>query len=319
MARTLAELPKGARITDFVSLGVLTEKFPRTTIDRILQETGRASKRERNLPAHVVVYYVIALALYGQVSYGEVLRCLLEGLEWLGLNVRRLRGTAKSAITQARSRLGKEPLQRLYQEVVSPIATPQTQGAWYRGRRLVTLDGSTLDLADTAANEATFGRPGASRGRSGYPQLRFVALLENGTHVLFATEMGGYGRGEARSPTGGGAGSGDGVFGRPEFFQLRAVEAVPRRRQPPVVAREKEPEAALSGAFVRWLLSEQDLSQRQGPQAGPRGAGGSGHRVSTGGNRRTLSSADDLAARGRSGRGAGRPVSRALGDRDGAR
>ncbi len=197
MARTLAELPKGARITDFVSLGVLTEKFPRTTIDRILQETGRASKRERNLPAHVVVYYVIALALYGQVSYGEVLRCLLEGLEWLGLNVRRLRGTAKSAITQARSRLGKEPLQRLYQEVVSPIATPQTQGAWYRGRRLVTLDGSTLDLADTAANEATFGRPGASRGRSGYPQLRFVALLENGTHVLFATEMGGYGRGES--------------------------------------------------------------------------------------------------------------------------
>ncbi len=125
---------KGARITDFVSLGVLAEKFPRTTIDRILQETGRASKRERNLPAHVVVYYVIALALYGQVSYGEVLRCLLEGLEWLGLNVRRLRGTAKSAITQARSRLGKEPLQRLYQEVVSPIATPQTQGAWYRGR-----------------------------------------------------------------------------------------------------------------------------------------------------------------------------------------
>ena len=146
MARTLAELPKGARITDFVSLGVLAEKLPRTTIDRILQETGRASKRERNLPAHVVVYYVIALALYGQVSYGEVLRCLLEGLEWLGLNVRRLRGTAKSAITQARSRLGKEPLQRLYQEVVSPIATPQTQGAWYRGRRLVTLDGSTLDL-----------------------------------------------------------------------------------------------------------------------------------------------------------------------------
>ncbi len=197
MARTLAELPKGARITDFVSLGVLTEKFPRTTIDRILKETGRASQRERNLPAHVVVYYVIALALYMQVSYGEVLRCLLEGLEWLGVNVRRLRRTAKSAITQARSRVGKEPLKRLYEEVVGPIATEQTQGAWYRGRRLVTLDGSTLDLGDTQANEAAFGRPGASRGRSGFPQLRFVALLENGTHVLFGTEMGGYQRGES--------------------------------------------------------------------------------------------------------------------------
>ena len=117
------------------------------------------------MPAHVVVYYVIALALYGQVSYGEVLRCLLEGLEWLGLNVRRLRGTAKSAITQARSRLGKEPLQRLYQEVVDR----QTQGAWYRGNPC----------------------------RRHHDLVRFVALLENGTHVLFATEMGGYGRGES--------------------------------------------------------------------------------------------------------------------------
>ena len=83
------------------------------TVHRILRETGRASQRQRNLPAHVMVYYVIALALYMQVSYGEVLRCLLEGLEWLGLEVRRIRTTGRSAISQARARRGVEPLRKL--------------------------------------------------------------------------------------------------------------------------------------------------------------------------------------------------------------
>ena len=89
MARTLARLPPGARITDYISLGVVAQWFPRSTVERVLADSGKSSRRRRDLPAHVVVYYVIALALYGQVSYGEVLRCLLEGLEWLGLNVRR--------------------------------------------------------------------------------------------------------------------------------------------------------------------------------------------------------------------------------------
>lgn len=197
MPRSLAELPKGARITDYISLGVLAEKFPVQKVQEILKETGRESQRQRHLPAHVVVYYVIALALYMGASYGEVLRCLLEGLEWLGGNVRAIRRTAKSAISQARKRLGAEPLKRLYQEVVGPIATPDTKGAWYRGWRIVSLDGSTLDLGDTQDNEGEFGRPGAARGKSGFPKLRFVSLLENGTHVLFGAEPGSYATGES--------------------------------------------------------------------------------------------------------------------------
>lgn len=197
MPRSLAELPKGARITDYISLGVLAEKFPVQKVQEILKETGRESQRQRHLPAHVVVYYVIALALYMDASYGEVLRCLLEGLEWLGGNVRRIRRTAKSAISQARKRLGAEPLKRLYQEVVGPIATPHTKGAWYQGWRIVSLDGSTLDLGDTRDNEGEFGRPGAARGKSGFPKLRFVSLLENGTHVLFGAEPGSYATGES--------------------------------------------------------------------------------------------------------------------------
>ena len=196
MPRTFAELPKGVRLTDFISLGVLAEKFPLSKVQTVLRETGCESKRRRNLPAHVVVYYVIALALYTGVSYGEVLRCLVEGLAWLGIDVRRIRKTAKSAISQARSRLGKEPLKQLYEQVVRPIAQEKTRGAWYRDWRVMTLDGSTLELGDTTQNEAEFGRPGASRGKSGFPQLRFVSLVENGTHVLLGAEPGPYHTGE---------------------------------------------------------------------------------------------------------------------------
>ena len=82
MARTVAVLPEGSRITDFVSLGVISKTFPPARIRAVLKTTGKASIRERDLPAHVVVYYVIALALYVQSSYREVLRCLLEGVQW---------------------------------------------------------------------------------------------------------------------------------------------------------------------------------------------------------------------------------------------
>jgi len=196
MARTLAALPEGSRITDYVSLGVITRTFPLQRVRAVLAVTGKASRRERDLPAHVVLYYVIALALYMQSSYREVLRCLLEGLQWLRDPALTLRVAGNSGISQARTRLGWEPLRQLHDEVVKPIALAATQGAWYRQWRLVSLDGSTMDVADEQANDEAFGRPGASRGSSAYPQLRFVCLVENGTHVLFGTRMGSYATGE---------------------------------------------------------------------------------------------------------------------------
>ncbi len=135
MARTPARLPNGTRISDHVTLGVLTATIPAALIDAVLVDTGRQSRRQRQLPARLMVYYVIALALYVQASYGEVLRCLLEGLRWL-----RLAGTDpdladKSAISRARTRLGADPLKQLFARVARPIAEPGTPGAWYRGRR----------------------------------------------------------------------------------------------------------------------------------------------------------------------------------------
>jgi hypothetical protein len=189
MARTLAELPAGSRITDYISLGVIAKFFPIEKIHDVLEQTNRASVRERDLPAHVVVYYVIALALYMRSSYREVLRCLLEGVQWLLDPSSKVKVAGRSGISQARSRLGVEPVKKLYDTVVAPIAEKRTKGAWFRQWRLVSLDGSTLDVADTVENDAAFGRPGASRGSSAYPKIRFVALLENGTHVLWAAHM----------------------------------------------------------------------------------------------------------------------------------
>jgi hypothetical protein len=192
MARTVATLPAGSRISDYISLGVIAKYFPAEKVALVLAQTKRSSVRQRDLPAHVVVYYVIALALYMRSSYREVLRCLLEGVQWLMDPSARVKVAGKSGISQARSRLGAAPLQALYDLVVMPVATAETRGAWYRQWRLVSLDGSTLDVADTAENEKAFGRPGASRGSSAYPKIRFVGLLENGTHVLFAGRMADY-------------------------------------------------------------------------------------------------------------------------------
>jgi hypothetical protein len=189
MAGVPAGLPAGVRISDHISLGVIARAFPPERVQQILAETGKASERERDLPAQVMVYYAIALALYMGSSTREVLRCLLEGLRWLwGAEAVKVAG--KSGISQARSRLGEAPLRRLYEQVVQPIAARATKGAWYRQWRLVSLDGSCLDVGDTAENGAHFGYPGASRGESAFPQLRFVALVENGTHVLSALRPG---------------------------------------------------------------------------------------------------------------------------------
>jgi hypothetical protein len=195
MAGAPAGLPAGVRLSDHISLGVIARAFPPDRVRRILAETSRSSERERDLPAQVMVYYAIALALYMGSSTREVLRCLLEGLRWLwGAEAVKVAG--KSGISQARSRLGEAPLHRLYEEVAGPIATRATKGAWYRKWRLVSLDGSCLDVADTEANRVTFGCPGASRGESAFPQLRFVALVENGTHVLFGARLGRFADGE---------------------------------------------------------------------------------------------------------------------------
>src|ERR671921_610276 len=198
MARTAARLPNGTRISDHVTLGVLTATVSGDLIDAVLAETGRQSQRRRQLPARLVVYYVMALALYAQASYGEVLRGLLEGVRWLRLGGAELAVATKSAVTRARVRLGVAPVRVLFERLARPFATPGVPGAWYRGCRLVSLDGTTLDLPDAPELEARYGRPGASRGTSSYPQLQLLSLTECGTHAIFAVALDRYDASEVR-------------------------------------------------------------------------------------------------------------------------
>ncbi len=146
------------------------------------------------LPARVVVYYVLALALFADCSYEEVMRQLVEGLAWESGWRQAWEVPTKVAIYKARERLGREPLELLFRAVCLPLAVESTRGAFYRGLRLVSIDGTCLDVADTPANDQEFGRPGSSRREGGgaFPQLRMVALAESGTHAIFDAALGAY-------------------------------------------------------------------------------------------------------------------------------
>ncbi|MEC4021141.1 IS4 family transposase, partial [Streptomyces sp. H27-D2] len=152
---------------------------------------GRTEERRRLLPARVVVYFVLAMCLFSGQGYEEVGRLLTQGLERERRWSRTWRVPTSGAIGRARLRLGAEPMRALFARVCRPVAVPATPGAWFRGLRLVSVDGTTFDLPDTEANAAFFGRPGTGRGqgRSAYPQARAVALVECGTHAVFAADV----------------------------------------------------------------------------------------------------------------------------------
>src|SRR3954447_1440137 len=190
MARKAACLPKGTRISDYVTLGVLTATVPGDLIDAVLSDTGKQSQRYRQLPARLVIYYVMALVLFAQASYGEVLRCLLEGVRWLHLKGESTALASKSAITKARIRLGVAPLKEVFERVARPLAEPGLAGAFYRGLRLVSLDGTTILVPDEPQLEQRFGRPSSSP--AAFRQARLLALMESGTHAIFAAAIGRY-------------------------------------------------------------------------------------------------------------------------------
>jgi hypothetical protein len=176
------------RLTDHVSIGVLAKTVPRYVVDEVLAETGRVEKRTRSLPAHVVVYFVLALALFPD-GYEEVLRKLVHGLRFLRVWSRQWVVPTTGALSQARQRLGEKPMQALFDRVAVPLAGPGTPGAWLRSWRLMALDGVMIDVPDTEANLAAYGKPEGGTRRP-FPQTRSVGLSECGTHALVGAELG---------------------------------------------------------------------------------------------------------------------------------
>lgn len=185
MARSGWVKPEGTeRLTDHVSLGVLAKVFPPTVVDAAIERTGAAEQRSRLLPSRVMVYYVMSMALFASASYEEVMRCLLSGMQWLSGRFGTWNMPTKAAIFKARTRLGSAVMIELFDQVAQPVANAGGPG-FLSGLRLVSVDGTTLDLADTPANEAAYGRPGTSTGsKSAFPQARVLGLVECGTHAV---------------------------------------------------------------------------------------------------------------------------------------
>jgi hypothetical protein len=129
---------------------------------------------------------VLALCLFCDDAYEEVMRKLVNGLRFLGNWSEGWRVPTTSAISQARQRLGEAPLAALFDRVAVPIARPGTRGAWFHGWRVMAVDGVVLDVQDTPANLAEFGKSGSGKTLSPFPQVRAVGLAECGTHAVAA-------------------------------------------------------------------------------------------------------------------------------------
>ena len=190
MARTLAILGSGMRLTDQVSIGLLARTYPRSAIDSALDRSGLPPGRNRLLPVHVVVYYVLALGLFMEASIQEVLRCLLDSLGHFGMEPSKV--ATKGAISQARTRVGVEPLRQLFLSCCRPLGTPSIRGCFWKGLRVMAMDGTTLDTQDTQANEDAFGRSKSGRGETAFPQLRMTLLAECGSHAVVGAAFGSY-------------------------------------------------------------------------------------------------------------------------------
>jgi Insertion element 4 transposase N-terminal/Transposase DDE domain len=185
------------RLSDLVSVGLLTRVFPREVVEEVIAACGRTEQRHRSLPARTMAYFAVGMALHADGSYEDVMGLMTDGLAWVDGEVEAPRLPSKSAIFQARDRLGAEPVEALFRRVAAPLAAVGSRGCWLAGRRLMAIDGTCLDVADTAANDEFFGRPGVNKGeRSAFPQARLVALGECGSRAIVDAEIGAYTTGE---------------------------------------------------------------------------------------------------------------------------
>ena len=189
--KTTREEPGPGRLSDHLSLGVIARVYRRDQVDDAVARSGRREKRERLLPARLVVYYVIALALFFGDAYEEVMRKMVGGLKFVTAWEKAWTVPTASALCQARKRLGEAPVKELFDQVCQPLATPSTIGGFHHRWRLMALDGMVWDVPDTEANDEAFGRPSSRTGQGGaFPQVRMVALGEAGTHAIVAAEIG---------------------------------------------------------------------------------------------------------------------------------
>lgn len=168
-------------------LKAIETAIPATAIEQAIATCKASEERNRSLPAHLVVCLVIAMSLWSRDSMRDVLKNLVEGLSVAWIKVGKYwRVPCKSAITQARQRLGVKVMSQLFHQLVKPMATGETLGAFLNGLRIVVIDGSCFDVPDSEENARVFGRPNSRPGTvAAFPKVRLVILVEAGTHIIF--------------------------------------------------------------------------------------------------------------------------------------
>jgi hypothetical protein len=202
----------GGGLADWVSLGVLASRVPRDVVDEAVAVTGKGARRAGGkLPPHVVVYLVMALALFADDDYEEVAARLTETLGSWGCWEREWVVPTSGGITQARQRLGPEPLAEVFGQVAEPVAGLDTVGAFLGGWRLMSVDGMEWDVPDTPANRAVFGTRGGPQTPAAFPKVRVVTVSECGSHAAVLAAVG---------PAAGGKGSGEQSLARGLFSRL---------------------------------------------------------------------------------------------------
>ena len=192
MARTKAALGHGARLTDYLSTSLLARVYPPWLIGELLDSHQCNSQRQRSFPATAVVYYCMALSLYPEAAYADVFDAVAQGLAW------RSRDDAPtsikvSSISAARSRLPWQMFKALQERACRPMAVAAScPDAFYRGLRLMAMDGSNFEVPDEPENIAAFGYPGSRTGVAGYPQAQCAVLVECATHAIVGANIGAY-------------------------------------------------------------------------------------------------------------------------------
>src|SRR5580704_11648965 len=195
MPETVTSSSIPSSLTDAIGIGTLTRLVPRELVDEVVASEGRTEIRKNKLPARVMVYFVMAMALFYGDSYEEVMRKLADGLDYMGTWRKDWETPSPGGLCHARQRLGAKVMRELYERVAVPCAMRSTKGAWLAGRRIMAVDGFGMEAPDSHENVEDFGYEG-KKGRSAFPFARMAALAECGTHAVVAAEIGRDGEGE---------------------------------------------------------------------------------------------------------------------------
>ncbi|MGH3410971.1 MAG: IS4 family transposase [Streptosporangiaceae bacterium] len=175
----------GSRLSDWISLGVLASWVTRDAVEEAVEATGKTAKRKGGkCPPQVMVYFVMGLALWAEEDYEEVWAQITETLADWGCWDDSQERVTRGGLTQARQRLGREPLEETFTQVARPVATLDTEGAFLGPWRKMTIDGLEWDVPDTDANAAEFGYPTGKNGvRAAFPKVRAVTIGECASHA----------------------------------------------------------------------------------------------------------------------------------------